>query len=71
MYDFVGNKLEIGDKVVYCRTVDKQMDRVITTVVGFVGKSVKVEPYTWDGERRGYNTVDPYNCIKYQIPNNQ
>lgn len=64
MKDFVGKELNIGDKVVYCRTIDKQMDRVITKVIGFTDISVKVEPYTPTGVKRGFNAVNPWNCIK-------
>jgi hypothetical protein len=65
MYDFVGNKLEVGDSIVYCRTFGKSKDMVKTTVLGFTENSVKVEPYTWDGEKKGYNTVAPGNTVKY------
>lgn len=68
MFDFVGQKLEIGDDIVYCRTWGKSKDMQTTTVLGFTECCVKVEPYTYDGRNKGYNTVDPRNCVKYHKP---
>lgn len=65
MKDFVGQKLKVGDKVVYCRTYGHSMDMVTTTILGFTEKSVKVAPYTWRGRDKGYDTVAPNNCVKY------
>lgn len=65
MKDFVGQKLEVGDKVVYCRTYGRSKDMRTTTVLGFTENSIKVEPYTYDGRQKGYNLVAPGNCVKY------
>lgn len=65
MKDFVGNELQIGDKVVYCRSRKSGMDMIKTVVVGFTEKMVKVEKLqSWDD--KDYTVVSASNCILYQ-----
>lgn len=65
MKDFVGNELQIGDKVVYCRSRKNGMDMIKTVVVGFTEKMVKVEKLrSWDD--KDYTVVASGNCVLYQ-----
>lgn len=65
MKDFVGNELQIGDKVVYCRSRKNGMDMIKTVVVGFTEKMVKVEKLrSWDD--KDYTVVAAGNCVLYQ-----
>ena len=43
MKDFVGNELEIGDDIVYCRSRKNGMDMIITKVIELTPKMVKVD----------------------------
>lgn len=65
MKDFVGNELQIGDKVVYCRRRKSGMDMIKTVVLGFTEKMVKVEKlYSWSD--KDYTVVAAGNCVLYQ-----
>lgn len=65
MKDFVGNELQIGDKVVYCRSRKNGMDMIKTVVVGFTEKMVKVEKlHSWGD--KDYTVVAASNCVLYQ-----
>ena len=65
MKDFVGNELQIGDKVVYCRSRKNGMDMIKTVVVGFTEKMVKVEKLrSWDD--KDYTVVASGNSVLYQ-----
>lgn len=67
MLDFVGNILEIGDKIVCCCMYGKTKDMFISEVIGFTERMVKIPPrYSWVSTK--YSLVSPNNCIVYKQP---
>ena len=64
MKDFVGNELEIGDDIVYCRSRKNGMDMIVTKVIEFTPKMVKVDVPSIS---KPYSIVSPNNCVLYRL----
>lgn len=64
MKDFVGNELEIGDDIVYCRSRKNGMDMFIAKVIEFTPKMLKVDIPSIS---KPYSIVSPNNCVLYRI----
>lgn len=66
MRDFVGNLIEVGDKVVYSRTVGSKLDMVEVAVLGFTDTRVKVTPIGIGDHKRGYALCNPIKLVIYE-----
>lgn len=67
MKDFVGTILEVGDKVVYCRSVGSHVLMEDVEVLGFTDSKVKITALSVNDERRGYSLCSPDRLVVYDI----
>ena len=65
MTDFLGNKLHIGDEIVYCRSSSGITSMYKTKIVGFTPQRLRVEKLgPW--EKKDYSIAAPQNSVLYQ-----
>ena len=69
--DFLGNKIEIDDYIVFAR--NPYSDMILGKVIGFTPKGIKVirrlKNKKWDSRQFGnwnkeYEVILPYQCVK-------
>lgn len=65
MTDFLDREIQLGDKIVYCRSRKSGFDMIKTEVIGFTKEMVKV-PNLHSWKDKEYSVVSSGNCIVYK-----
>lgn len=65
MTDFLDKEIQVGDKIVYCRSRKNGFDMIKTEVVGFTERMIKIPKLSLRKDK-DYSVVSPKNCIVYQ-----
>jgi hypothetical protein len=66
MFDFVGTRIDEGDKAVYCRTIGSHVVMEDVKVHGFTDTMVKIDPLSVRDTRKGYTLCNPDKLVVYE-----
>ena len=66
MFDFVGNRIDVGDRVVYCRVLSSKAVMEDVDVLGFTETMVKITPLSCKDAKRGYSLCNPDRLVVFE-----
>ena len=66
MFDFVGTRIDEGDRVVYCRQISHHVVMEDVKVHGFTDSMVKIDPLSVSDTRKGYTLCTPDKLVVYE-----
>ena len=63
MRDFIGNRIEVGDEVVYSRILGSKLVMEKVEVLGFTDTKVKITALSATDDKRGYSLCKPNKLV--------